>query len=226
MASRLPHLILLAIGLAGGLLLALPVDLAGTDCPPPGEGRNLCLLQEAWAPAFTTVGLSVLLAWMLAELLFRRVPEWRAGERPRKPPRRGHGREAIEADQVLRAASWGVLPPPRRPEPTPAITVAAIAGGPPELRAVRPLDRPAPPEGRGVRIIDRPRRPSEPDQALIVACWDAVTRRSAQLIDAAAVQVGLARDELRPASAVDPDPLLTAATWAEHPHDGGRRSAA
>jgi hypothetical protein len=210
---RLPHLVFLAAGLVAGLSFALPVDTAGQACPPAGEGRNMCVLQQAWAPAFTTVALCVVLAWLLAELLVVRLPAWRAGERRRKPSRHGYGREAVEADDVLRAASWGVLPPPRRRAPKPAVTVAAVTGAAPDVHpVVRPLDRTAPQARRAIQVVRGNK--VEADQAVLVACWDAATRRSAELVDAAAVDLGLAGEELRAAPATDPDPLLTAATWA------------
>lgn len=210
---RIPQLAFLLAGLAAGLLLALPVDLSGAGCPPAGEGRNMCLVQESWAPALTTIALCLAGSWLLSDLLFVRLPELRRGDRPRKPPRRGHGREAIEADEVLRAATWGVLPPPRR-RPRPAqVTVAAIAGGPPALRAVSRDERP--PAERSLRLVSGPTAPAGPDRAVLAACWDAASQRSAQLVDAAAHELGLAEEPL-PAVARphDPDPLLAAARWA------------
>lgn len=210
---RLPHFAFLLVGLAAGLVLALPVDLSGAGCPPPGEGRNMCLVQDHWAPALTTVALCLAGAWLLADLLFVRLPELRRGDRPRKPPRRGHGRDAIEADEVLRAATWGVLPAPERRPRRARVTVAAIAGGPPELRVVGPDERPRPPAGRHLRRVGA-RRAVGADREVLAACWDAATQRSAQLVDAAAHQLGLAAEPLRGVSRDhDPDPLLAAARW-------------
>ena len=210
---RLPHLAFLLAGLGLGLVLALPIDLTGAGCPAPGEGRNMCLVQDHWAPALTTVALCLAGAWMLAELVLVRIPEMLRGDRPRKPPRRGHGRDAIEADEVLRAATWGVLPAPPRRARRPQVTVAAIAGGRPELRVVRPDERPRPPAGRTPRRV-RARRAPGTDREVLAACWDAATQRSAQLVDAAAHELGLALEPLRgvPRSH-DPDPLLAAARW-------------
>lgn len=208
---RLPHLGFLIGGLAIAAVIVLPMDLSGAGCPPAGEGRNMCLVQHAWAPAITTVALCLLLAWLLAELLFVRLADLRAGNRRRRHPR-DHGREALERDEVLRAASWGVLPPPRRPAPRPQITVATITGGGPSVRPVNPLDLPKPPPGRGIRIVPGPAPTA--DKTLLAACWETATRRSAELIDQVALELGLVRDRLRPAPASEPDPLLAAATWS------------
>jgi len=209
---RLPFVAFLLAGLAAGLVLALPLDLSGAGCPPAGEGRNMCLVQETWAPALTTVALCLAGACLLANLLLVRLPERLRGERPRKPPRRGHGREALESDDVLRAATWGVLPPPARRRRPPAVTVAAIAGGPPELRAVGHAERARPPAGRTPRrATGRPAAGT--DREVLAACWDAASQRSARLVDAAAHEIGLAAEPLRRAPAHDPDPLLAAARW-------------
>lgn len=211
-SPRLPHLGFLLLGLGVGLLLALPVDLSGAGCPPAGEGRNMCLVQESWAPALTTVALCLAGGWVLADLLFVRLPELCRGDRPRKPPRRGHGREAIEADEVLRAATWGVLPPPRRRRVE--VTVAAIAAPPPGLRVVEPGARPRPPAARPLRLVGGPGTAGA-DREVLAACWDAATRRSAQLVDAAAHELGLAPQPLHAVERPpDPDPLLAAARWA------------
>lgn len=210
----LPHLVFVVIGLLVALRVALPLDLAGADCPPVGEGRGMCLVQKAWAPAITTIALGLMLSWLLADLLFVRIPDMRNGGRVRRKPRRGHGTEALQQDATLRAATWGVLPPPRRGSPRPQITVAAVLGTP-QLRAVGPFDGPRPPAAHPIRIV--PGRSQGPDKTLLAACWEVATRRSAELIDALAVDLGLARDPVQAASAVEPDPLLTAATWARLP---------
>jgi hypothetical protein len=208
---RLPHLVFLIGGLVIGIAIALPIDASGGGCPPAGEGRNMCLVQHVWAPAITTVALCLLLAWLIAELIFVRVPDLRAGNRRRRRPR-DHGREALERDETLRAATWGVLPPPRRPAPRPQITVATITGGGPSVRPVDPLDLPKPPPGHGIRIVPGPAPTA--DKTLLAACWEAATRRSAELIDQVALELGLVRDRLRPAPTTEPDPLLAAATWS------------
>jgi hypothetical protein len=154
-----------------------------------------------------------MLSWLVADLLFVRIPDMRNGGRIKRP-RRGHGREAVQRDETLRAASWGILPPPRRGAPRPQITVAAVLGTP-QLRAVGPLDGPRPPAEHPIRI--RPGKAQGPDKTLLAACWDTATRRSAELIDALAVDIGLARDPVQAAPAIEPDPLLTAATWARLP---------
>jgi hypothetical protein len=211
---HLPHLVFLVIGLLVALRLALPLDLAENACPPAGEGRGMCVLQKEYAPAATTIALALAFSWLVADLLFVRIPAMRNGERVKRPPRRGHGREAVQRDETLRAASWGILPPPRRGTPRPQITVAAVLGTP-QLRAVGPLDGPRPPAEHPIRI--RPGKADGPDKTLLAACWDVATRRSAELIDALAVDLGLARDPVQAAPAIEPDPLLTAATWARLP---------
>jgi len=211
-ARRLmPHLTFLLVGLGIALWIVLPVRTAETSCPPPGEGRNLCLVEQAWAPALTTVALALLLAWMLAEALFVRWPRLRAGERERRRPRH-HGRDALLRDTHLRAATWGRLPAPRRRAGRARITVSAIAGGPPEVRPVAALDHPRPPAGRPIRIVAARRRGV--DAEVLTAAWETATRRSAELIDRVAADIGLARERLEPAPADEPDPLLAAATWS------------
>jgi hypothetical protein len=208
---RLPQLAFLAIGLLIGLALALPIDTATPSCPPAGEGRNMCLVQHAYAPAVTTVALAALLAWLLAELLFVRLPDLRANGRTRRRPAH-QGRAALEADETLRAATWGVLPAPRRAAARPQITVSAVTNGNPGIRPVSPLDLPKPPPGREIRFVPGPAPVA--DKALLAACWDAATRRSAELIDAVALELGLSRDRLRTSPVAEPDPLLAAATWS------------
>jgi len=208
---RLPHLVFLIGGLLIGVAIALPIDPSSASCGPAEEGRNMCLVQEVWAPALTTVALCLALAWLAADLLFVRLPDLRERGRTRRRPN-GHGREALERDETLRAATWGVLPAPRRATPRPQITVASITGEGPSVRPVDPLDLPKPPPGRGIRIVPGPAPTA--DKTLLAACWETATRRSAELIDQVALELGLVRDRLRPAPVVEPDPLLAAATWS------------
>jgi hypothetical protein len=144
-----------------------------------------------------TLALGALLAGLLVDLACVRLPAARAAR-------------ARRLAQAPRAGTRVALPAPRRGEPRLEITVAAILGAP-ELRAVAPLDRPTPPPGRGPRRVPGPA--AAPDRALLIACWEAATRRRARLLDAAAVELGLARAPLHPAASSDPDPLLTAAVW-------------
>jgi len=207
----LPHLIFVLTGLVIALVVVLPVRTEETGCPAASDGGNLCLLEKAVAPAVTTVALAVLLAWMLAEALFVRWPRLRSGDGERRRPRH-HGRDALLRDTTLRAATWGRLPPPRRRNGRPLITVSAIAGGPPEVRPVTPLDHPRPPAEHPIRVV--PVRRRRVDAEVLLVCWEAATRRSAELIDRIAADLGLAREGLAPAPVDEPDPLLAAATWS------------
>jgi len=210
----LPHLIFVLTGLVIALVVVLPVRSEEAGCPAASDGGNLCLLEKAVAPAVTTVALVVLLAWMLAEALFVRLPRLRAGNLERRRPRH-HGRDRLMRDTTLRAATWGRLPPPRRAHGRARITVSAIAGGPPEVRPVAPFDHPRPPADRPIRVVHVCRR--RVDAELLLVCWEAATRRSAELIDRIAADLGLAREGLAPAPADEPDPLLAAATWTRAP---------
>ncbi|MFL5846704.1 MAG: hypothetical protein ACJ762_18635 [Solirubrobacteraceae bacterium] len=120
----------LGIGTATGLVFALPVKTGSAACPPAGEGRVNCLLQHAWAPAFVKLTAAVLVVWVLAGLLAR-IPElrrrWRGGERIARQPL-DRGRDAVLADSVLNAATWGIVPEADKPgwkvvkpEPNPAL---------------------------------------------------------------------------------------------------------
>jgi hypothetical protein len=166
------------------------------------------------ASTLITVALCVLLAGLLVDLAWVRLPAVR--RRRRETARRfepgvpGRG-AAVEAGRGLQAGSWALLPTPRRGQPRPEITVEAILGVP-QLQAIGPFDRAGVPAAHLLRRVPGPA--AEPDRELLLDCWDAATRRRARLVDAAAVQLGLARDELHAAPAVDPDPLLTSATWA------------
>ena len=80
------------------------------------------------------------------------------------------------------------------------------------VRPIDPLDLPKPPPGHGIRIV--PGAAPTADRTLLAACWETATRRSAELIDQVAPELGLARDRLRPVAVAEPDPLLAAATWS------------
>lgn len=131
--QRWSRMTVLGFGTVAGLVFALPVKTGSVACPPAGEGRVNCLLQHAWAPAFVKLAGAVLVTWLLFELLGR-VPEqlrrYRSGERLTRRAH-DHGRAAVLADSVLAAATWGIVPEPRkavwkvvRPEPNPALASA------------------------------------------------------------------------------------------------------
>lgn len=148
-ASRVARMAFPGAGLVAGLVLALPVRTGSVACPPAREGRVNCLVQHAWAPAFVKLAAALLVAYLLHDALCRRLPaavrRWRAGERVIRRGR-GFGREAVLADSVLAAASWGVVPESRRRllrrhEPSGPIVVAAPPAAP--APAVRPTPAPA-----------------------------------------------------------------------------------
>src|SRR3954471_18611636 len=96
---------------------------------------------------------------------------------------------------------------PRRPRPRAEISVAAVASRGAGVRALRPGDL----HGGRVRRTYVPRRRG--DAALRAACLQVATRGNARLINAAALQLGLADAPLGAPGASDPDPLLLAARW-------------
>ncbi len=177
-------------GLLPSLVLPAAGLAVGVWAMRPGDGAGAA-----------TVALCLLLGWVVADLLLAGVARSRASVAGQARPRVA----------TVRTAGWSRLPPPRRGRPRPPVTVAAVLGLP-ELRPVGPFDGPTAPPERPIRIVAGPAR--RPDRALLTACWEVATRRSAALVDRVAVELGLARDPLRAAPAVEPDPLLHAATWA------------
>jgi hypothetical protein len=145
----------LGLGTAAGLVFALPVKTGSVACPPAQEGRTYCLIQHAWAPAAVKVAAAALIAWLLADLLFVRLPamriRWRNGERPGRH-RTDRGRHAVLADSTLAAANWGIVPEPGRalswravkPAPNPAVA-AALPAPPAEPPAMPRIPAPGPP---------------------------------------------------------------------------------
>lgn len=134
-APRVARMAFLGAGTLAGLVLALPVRTGSVACPPVREGRVNCLVQHAWAPAFVKLAAALLVAYLLHDALCLRLPaavrRWRTGERVIRRGR-GFGREAVLADSVLAAASWGVVPKSRRRllrrhEPSGPIVVSAPA---------------------------------------------------------------------------------------------------
>ena len=185
-SPRVARMAVSGVGLAAGLVFALPVKTGSVACPPAHEGRAYCLLQHAWAPAAMKVVAAVFVAYILAELLLHRLPRarahWRSGERLARR-RTDHGRGAVLADPVLAAANWGIVPTPGREvawsAPVPVVPVAPRTG----LRALtlaERTERPAGPLDRHLHILGteetrarRLRRGTDP--ALVVSCWSDAT---------------------------------------------------
>jgi hypothetical protein len=169
------------VGLAAGLVFALPVRTGSVACPPAHEGRAYCLVQHAWAPAAMKVTAAIFVAFLIGELLFHRLPalraRWARGERLQRAVT-DHGRAAVLADPVLSAANWGIVPEPSR-----AVAWNAPVAPRVGLRALtlaERLERPAGPLQDHLRIIGteetrtrRLRRGSDP--ALVVSCWSDAT---------------------------------------------------
>jgi hypothetical protein len=148
-------MIILGLGTAAGLALALPVQTGSVACPPAQEGRVNCLVQNAWAPAFVKLAATILVVWLLADLLAR-VPalyrRWRAGERVTRRAH-DHGRSAVLSDGVLAAASWGIVP-----EAKPAWRVVKPQADEQAVRALRTqLPAPAEPAPEPVTAVVAPR---------------------------------------------------------------------
>lgn len=171
------------VGLAAGLVLALPVRTGSVACPPAHEGRVNCLLQHAWAPAAMKVVVALFVAFVFGDLLLHRLPalriRWRGGERlVRHVSDRGRG--AVLADPVLAAANWGIVPEPAKVvEWAPAAEAPPVAAPRTALRALtlaERLERPAGPLAEHLRVLGgdetrtrRLRRAADP--ALVVSCW-------------------------------------------------------
>ncbi|HEY3019993.1 MAG TPA: hypothetical protein VGJ32_07350 [Solirubrobacteraceae bacterium] len=144
------------------------------------------------AGAATTSPLAGVVALVVLLALAAR---WALPRRRRRGRRRG---PSVVAVAPLR---------PRRPRPRARISVAAVAGRGPGVRALRPAELH---EGRVRRAAAR-RRVADP--ALRLACLGVATRANARLTAAAAVRLGLADAPLDAPAASDPDPILLAAAW-------------
>src|SRR5438045_9495715 len=111
-SPRSARMAISGVGLAAGLVFALPVKTGSVACPPAHEGRAYCLLQHAWAPAAMKVVAAVFVAHLLGELLLWRLPalriRWRRGERLVRLVS-DRGRAAVLADPVLADAIWGIV---------------------------------------------------------------------------------------------------------------------
>jgi hypothetical protein len=181
------------VGLAAGLVLALPVRTGSVACPPAHEGRVNCLLQHAWAPVAMKVAAALFVSFLVSELVLRKLPalrvRWRRGERlVRRESDQGRG--AVLADPVLAAANWGIVPEPARRVKwaAPGAEAALVAAEPvfpapaaprTGLRALtlaERLEHPSGPLAEHLRILDTDatrtrllRRAADP--ALVVSCW-------------------------------------------------------
>jgi len=181
-SPRLARMAVSGVGLAAGLVFALPVKTGSVACPPAHEGRAYCLLQHAWAPAAMKVVGALFVAVLVGELVFGRLPgvlrRLRGGERLVRRET-DHGRAAILADPVLTAANWGILPETGR-EVAWTRPVAAPRIGLHALTLAERLERPAGPLERHLRVLGgeetrtrKLRRAADP--ALVVSCWSDAT---------------------------------------------------
>jgi hypothetical protein len=97
--------------LAGGLLLAFPLQDVEDRCPARGEGYDFCFVQKALLPSILIVLASLFLAQFVARALLVRLPAWR--ERVRIIGERRVGEEEARpdppyrSDPFLLAATWG-----------------------------------------------------------------------------------------------------------------------
>jgi hypothetical protein len=106
------HVALVLAGIAGGLILALPVGDVADRCPPRGEGYELCYLQKGLLPTVLIVLAGLLAGHLLARLLLVRLPAWR--RRVREVGERRVGLEETREDPPYRqdpfllASTWGI----------------------------------------------------------------------------------------------------------------------
>ncbi len=109
-AARVLYPVGLIVGVALGVIIALPIDSAEGRCPPPGAvDRTNCLLQKVWLHELTVVFVVALATMLAGYIAFFKLPDmvrrWRSGElfSDRVPP-------PVFDDPVLLAASWGQAP--------------------------------------------------------------------------------------------------------------------
>jgi hypothetical protein len=181
-SQRLARMAVTGVGLAAGLVFALPVKTGSVACPPAHEGRAYCLVQHAWAPAAMKVVGALFVAFLVCEIVLVRLPgalrRMRGGERLVRRAT-DHGRAAVLADPVLAAANWGILPESGREvawTPRPVVARTGLRA----LTLAERTERPAGPVDRHLRILGgeetrtrRLRRGSDP--ALVVSCWSDAT---------------------------------------------------
>lgn len=105
-----------AIGIALGLLWALPMPNVDARCPAASEGQVQCVLTKAWLPMLTKVEIAIIVCVAIVHLIVVTIPRWRRGELRRRRPA-----WSADKDPVLAAASWtltyGDAHPPRRWRP-------------------------------------------------------------------------------------------------------------
>jgi hypothetical protein len=98
----------IAAGIAAGLVLALPVADVHRRCPPRHEGQTFCEIQKGWGASLTKFALSVLIAFLVADLIFVRLPRWRARRGAvATAPKPGPKLSPLHTDVNLHAAVWG-----------------------------------------------------------------------------------------------------------------------
>jgi hypothetical protein len=148
--SRLARIAFLGLGTLAGLVFALPVKTGSVSCPPQGEGRVQCLINEAWAPAGIKLAAAVFVVWLIGELLVFRLPalrrRWVEGERiVRREDGMGH--DVVSSDPLLAAANRGIVPERKArwrvvQAPPSATAAAAVAAALPEQRMPWPDPEP------------------------------------------------------------------------------------
>lgn len=147
------------------------------------------MVTSVWSPALAVLGVALGLA-ALAVAAARRLRARRQG-----PPR---------VAVVLGAA-------PLREPPEPPLTVGAVTGAPWGVQPIAPAGEPA---GPRLRVVGE-EEPAADAPALVAEAWTLASRRHGQLVDAAAVELGLADHRPAPVPITDPDPVLFSATGWE-----------
>lgn len=118
-----------AAGATAGLLAWLPVPAVDVVCPPPGEGRTQCVLNEVWLSALLHVLLGAFLA-ALAVQGVRSAPGFLRVQRAR----RARQAAPVPPDPHLLAARWDRMDRWTRDAPPPLPVDASGRLSPDDLR--------------------------------------------------------------------------------------------